>query len=456
MALLQTKTLSRTMSFENEKRELYELLKDTPLVDYVDGLAACGLTRGQLLQLRPASFGHEMLQVVKHCGHRIELLEIASLLRNAACRDDDTFLSLNGSPLPRPVPTVTRTISSPPASTSTTPTPLEIDLDQPATLFNFIAHVVPSFKIESGRSHKLLAHLKAQTGASIDIIMFHLARSRSASVYRFARTDPWRLFRTLLQAWGVAKADVVRNISLCRDVVSHVTQQNGRRFRDLQVALIAANSEWASAIEAAIKQMIKHNVYNPSTLRLRSDWRSVLATRVAVKLGVDGQRLLHEFQQAAMELCDMVDIQEDDDSYFFTHAAARASAEVLDAELRANCFRHGKLRSDASDGECELLALKIYLRVKRNNVPLRISDFRGSWWWDDVKGKLRKVNTNIMINTNNTNDNDNVMVTNNCVSKKRQLDDVAFEPERQPTKHERFVGDLFQNQSDNQRHDLPR
>jgi hypothetical protein len=91
-----------------ERRDWYELLKDTPLVDYVDGLAACGLTRGKLLQLRPASFGHEMLQVVRHCGHRIELLEVASRLREEAAAQDSAAIAIAGSPLPRPVPTLKR------------------------------------------------------------------------------------------------------------------------------------------------------------------------------------------------------------------------------------------------------------------------------------------------------------------------------------------------------------
>jgi hypothetical protein len=249
---------------------------------------------------------------------------------------------------------------------------------------------------------------QARTGASLDLIVFHLARSRSLSVYRTGTVRDNRIvndatalrFRTVMRTWGLSRFivnDVIRHKpETVRHFVNNVlTHRNGERFRDLQQKLlsIADHEGEKNVLAAIIAAMVatsadgKEPVYNPLTLHLRADWRAAMVDEVAPAIGVDGDLLLQAFTMTARKVCNAIAAKMDHDgSYRSTHKQRFDSKEVADQQ-KNDLFQHSKLRRDASDGECEIYALKLYLTyafpVSNKSRTLKLASVAAdtTFWW---------------------------------------------------------------------------
>lgn len=205
-----------------------------------------------------------------------------------------------------------------------------------------------------------------------------------------------------MRAWGCSRA-TVNEMLHHRDLYLHyvrnvLTHRNGERFRDLQKLLLAdqdpstrkarEDEVYAPIIAAMVADGNgKVALYNPLTLHLRADWRAAMVNEIAPALGVDGETLLAVFTNRAMSVCDSIAAAMDHDgSYRATHEE-RFRKDVIAAEQKTDLFQHGKLRCDASDGECEILALKLYLnhcaRPKSGSPRMKLANTVSdeNYWW---------------------------------------------------------------------------
>lgn len=409
-------TVIENHSSHTHENELHALFQDTPLIEYADALFACGLTRDLVSKITAeylsSAVCEDVRSTVKSMAHRHLLVSVGQRLRDEAAaavlerghaRIDQNSGSSTSTVASKVSPT-----SEASASTSNAVVDVKFDFltDSVANISSVLTTSVED--LWSAISRQLMAC----TAAKLRLILFHLARTRSLAVYRtglsaensvVADATAMR-FRTVMRTWGMPHTTINalqrHGGGVHRHFVHNVlTHHNGIRIRDLQKEILLDKHTTARARQlgdlyaAVIRKMTasvsgQAPIYNPSTLRMRADWRTALVNEVAPALDVVGARLLAAFERDAMAMCDSIaSVYGAHTGYVATHKTRYPRDAVL-AEQSEDIFRHSKLCLDASDGECELFALKLYLKHcaprDKNNVPVQTlagTTADDDYWW---------------------------------------------------------------------------